>query len=85
MSDVPLLRTERLCKTYPDGQVNALVDVNLRIRKGEYVAIMGSSGCGKSTLLNLLGALDQPTSGGVYFDDKLLSAVPDLDGFASSA
>ncbi len=77
------LRTERLCKTYPDGQVNALVDVSLSIRRGEYVAIMGSSGSGKSTLLNLLGALDQPTSGNVFFDAQPLSAIPDLDGFRS--
>ncbi|HEY7157313.1 MAG TPA: ABC transporter ATP-binding protein [Gemmataceae bacterium] len=83
MSDIPLLRTERLCKTYPDGQVNALVDVSLSIRRGEYVAIMGTSGSGKSTLLNLLGGLDQPTSGEVFFDGQPLSAIPDLDRFRS--
>jgi putative ABC transport system ATP-binding protein len=83
MSDVPLLRTERLCKTYPDGQVNALVDVSLSIRRGEYVAIMGTSGSGKSTLLNLLGGLDQPTNGEVFFDGQPLSAIPDLDRFRS--
>jgi putative ABC transport system ATP-binding protein len=83
MSDVPLLCTERLCKTYPDGQVNALVDVSLSIRRGEYVAIMGTSGSGKSTLLNLLGGLDQPTSGEVFFDGQPLSAIPDLDRFRS--
>jgi putative ABC transport system ATP-binding protein len=81
MSDVPLLRTERLCKTYPDGQVNALVDVSLTIRRGEYVAIMGTSGCGKSSLLNLLGGLDQPTSGEVLFEGTPLSKLPDLDRF----
>ena len=81
MSDIPLLRTERVCKTYPDGQVNALVDVSLSIRRGEYVAIMGSSGSGKSTLLNLLGALDQPTRGEVFFDGQPLSSLPDLDHF----
>jgi ABC-type lipoprotein export system ATPase subunit len=83
MSDVPLLRTERLGKAYPDGQVTALVDVSLSIRRGEYVAIMGQSGSGKSTLLNLLGALDQPTSGEVFFDGQPLSAIPDLDRFRS--
>jgi putative ABC transport system ATP-binding protein len=81
MSDTPLLRAERLCKTYPDGQVNALVEVELSIRRGEYVAIMGASGCGKSTLLNLLGALDQPTSGEVYFEGQPLSTIPSLDRF----
>ncbi|HTU19098.1 MAG TPA: ABC transporter ATP-binding protein [Gemmataceae bacterium] len=81
MSDTSLLRTEQLCKTYPDGQVNALVDVSLSIRRGEFVAIMGTSGCGKSTLLNLLGALDQPTSGEVYFEGQPLSAIANLDRF----
>jgi putative ABC transport system ATP-binding protein len=81
MSDLPLLRTDRLCKTYPDGQVNALVDVSLTIGRGEYVAIMGASGSGKSTLLNLLGALDSPTSGEVFFEGQPLSAIPDLDRF----
>jgi putative ABC transport system ATP-binding protein len=81
MSDVPLLRTEHLGKAYPDGQVTALADVSLSIRRGEYVAIMGQSGSGKSTLLNLLGALDQPSSGEVFFDGQPLSAIPDPDRF----
>jgi putative ABC transport system ATP-binding protein len=81
MSEIPLLRTERLCKTYPDGQVNALIEVGLSIRRGEFVAIMGASGSGKSTLLNLLGALDRPTSGEVFFEDQPLSDLPDLDRF----
>ncbi len=84
MSDTPLLRTERLCKTYPDGQVNALVEVTLSIRRGEFVAIMGASGSGKSTLLNLLGGLDLQTSGEVYFEGQSLSAIPDLDRFRAS-
>ncbi|MHB1422613.1 MAG: ABC transporter ATP-binding protein [Gemmataceae bacterium] len=81
MNETPILRTERLCKTYPDGQVNALVEVTLNIQRGEYVAIMGISGCGKSTLLNLLGALDRPSSGKVFFEGQSLSAIPDLDRF----
>ena len=52
---VPLVRTEHLAKTYPDGEVNALIDVSISIPRGQYVAVMGRSGCGKSTLLNLLG------------------------------
>src|SRR5579884_1460298 len=84
MSETPLLRTERLCKTYPDGQVNALVEVMLSIRRGEFVAIMGASGSGKSTLLNLLGGLDLPTSGDVYFEGQSLSSMPDLDRFRAS-
>lgn len=74
-----LFRTEHLSKLYPDGQVHAVEDVSISIRRGEYVAIMGPSGSGKSTLLNLLGALDKPTSGEVYFDGQPLSRVRSLD------
>jgi putative ABC transport system ATP-binding protein len=80
MSDT-LLRTEKLSKTYPDGSVQAVVEVTLSIRRGEHVAIMGPSGSGKSTLLNLLGALDRPSSGEIYFEDQALSAIADLDTF----
>jgi ABC-type lipoprotein export system ATPase subunit len=80
-SATALIRTEHLCKTYPDGSVNALVDVNVTIGRGEFVAITGPSGCGKSTLLNLLGALDSPTSGEIYFAGEPLSKSHDLDSF----
>jgi len=78
-----LVETRDLCKTYPDGDVHALVDVNLAIGKGEYVAVMGPSGCGKSTLLATLGALDVPTSGEVIFDGQPLSSMGSLDRFRS--
>jgi putative ABC transport system ATP-binding protein len=81
--DTVLFRTERLCKLYPDGQVHAVEDVNITIRRGEYVAIMGPSGSGKSTLLNLLGALDRPTSGEVYFDGNPLSTIKNVDRMRS--
>ncbi len=74
-----LIEAVHLSKVYTDGQVNALQDVNLAIRHGEYVAIMGPSGSGKSTLLNLLGALDLPTEGHVCFDGKPLDARRNLD------
>jgi putative ABC transport system ATP-binding protein len=79
----PLLRTEHVSKLYPDGEVHAVEDVSLNIRTGEYVAIMGPSGSGKSTLLNLLGALDVPTAGEIFFEEKPLSAVANLDRFRS--
>jgi putative ABC transport system ATP-binding protein len=76
-----LLRTDRLSKTYPDGRVNALVEVSIAIRRGEYVAITGPSGSGKSTLLNLLGALDRPSAGEVYFEGRPLATCGNLDRF----
>src|SRR5262245_9939348 len=60
-----LVELEGITKEYASGPeiVHALVDVDLRIRQGEFVAIVGSSGSGKSTLMNLLGCLDRPTRG----------------------
>lgn len=77
----PLVRTEQLGKVFDDGQVQALIDVNLTIARGEFVAITGPSGCGKSTLLNLLGALDTPSTGEIYFEDQPLSSFPSIDHF----
>jgi putative ABC transport system ATP-binding protein len=76
-----LLRAENVGRTYSDGEVTALAGVNVEIRQSEYVAIMGPSGSGKSTLLNLLGTLDRPTSGELYFEEQPLSKLRDLDGF----
>lgn len=68
MNDV-ILECRHLSKCYQDGasQVNVLSDVNLQIKPAEHLAIVGSSGSGKSTLLHILGALDQPTKGEVFF------------------
>jgi putative ABC transport system ATP-binding protein len=78
-----VLRVDHVSRTYPDGAVTALNDVSLEVRRGEYVAIMGPSGSGKSTLLNLLGTLDRPTAGEIYFEGQPLSKMRDLDGFRS--
>ena len=70
-----ILKAENLTKIYQDNviPVNALQGVNLQILKGEYLVIAGPSGSGKTTLLNLLGALDKPTEGKIYFDGEDLT------------
>ena len=67
-----MLKTEDLCKYYGtgDNQVKAVDHVNLEIRQGEFVSIVGKSGSGKSTLLHMLGGLDNPTSGKVFIDGE---------------
>src|SRR2546429_97703 len=74
-----VIKTEELVKVYEMGaeQVHALRGVNLEIRKGEYVAIMGPSGSGKSTLMNLIGCLDSPTSGKYWLAGRLVSDLDD--------
>ena len=58
-----------------DSEVHALRDVNLSIKQGEYISVMGPSGSGKSTLLNLLGLLDQPNSGTYLLDGKDITTL----------
>jgi putative ABC transport system ATP-binding protein len=72
-------RTENLVKTYGEGnsQVNALRGVNVEIPTNEMVVLLGPSGSGKSTLLNILGGLDKPTSGKVFFNDTDISSMND--------
>ena len=74
-----VIRTEGLIKTYEMGaeQVHALQGVDVEIRRGEYVAIMGPSGSGKSTLMNLIGCLDSPTSGRYWLAGRLVSDLDD--------
>jgi len=60
-------------------QVHALQGVSLEVERGDYVAIVGPSGCGKSTLLNLIGVIDQPTSGAVTIAGKRVDAMSDRE------
>jgi putative ABC transport system ATP-binding protein len=74
-----IIRTWDLYKTYVmgDQEIHAVSGIDVEIRKGEYVAIMGPSGSGKSTLMNLIGCLDTPTSGLYYLAGKLVSDMDD--------
>jgi len=75
----PILVFEDLCKSYQLGltELKVLKNINLVVKKGEYVAIMGPSGSGKSTLLNMIGCLDRPTSGKYYLGDKEVGQLDD--------
>ena len=72
-----ILKTEELCKYYgaEDNLVKAVDHINLQIRQGEFITIVGKSGSGKSTLLHMLGALDNPTSGKVFLDGQNIASL----------
>lgn len=74
-----ILEVQDLCKTYGTGEaaVHALNHVSFSVHKGEFIAIVGESGSGKSTLLNVVGALDNPTSGKVWIDGKDIFTMPE--------
>ncbi len=74
-----MIEVQGLEKTYSTGSVttSVLKDINFRINKGEYVAIMGTSGTGKSTLMNILGCLDEPTAGIYRLDDTDVASLDD--------
>jgi len=70
-----MLKTKSLVKIFRSDEIEttALNNVNLEVAEGEFVAVMGPSGCGKSTLLNILGLLDNPTSGEMHFNGSEVS------------
>lgn len=76
-----VIETRNLCKTFQlgDTSVEVLKDINISIKKGEFVSIMGLSGSGKSTLLYLIGGLDKPTSGSIKINGKELSVMNDKE------
>ena len=80
---MPLLEVQHLQKVYTTrfggNQVEALRSVSFSVEPGEYVAIMGESGSGKTTLLNILAALDRPTAGEVFLNEKALSDIRERD------
>ncbi len=76
-----LLKVESLSKTYGTGSasVQALKNVSFSVSRGEFTAIIGESGSGKSTLLNIIGGLDNPTSGKVFIDGKDIFSLPEKE------
>ncbi len=77
-----IVETRDLVKIYGDGEeIRALDKVNLTVRRGEFVSVMGPSGSGKSTLLYVMGALARPTSGQVLINGQDLAKVKNLDRF----
>lgn len=65
-----IIELKNVWKVYPQGKVNALKNINLKIKKGDFLSIMGPSGSGKSSLMNLIGLLDKPTKGKIFFEGK---------------
>lgn len=79
--ETPVLRLEAVCKTYNLGtaaEVEVLHDIDLVLKRGEFVALMGPSGSGKSTLLNSIGLLDRPTSGKLFINGEDTSLLSDM-------
>lgn len=76
-----MIKVENLCKSFRTDEVEtiALDNVTFSVEDGEFVAIMGPSGCGKSTLLNILGLLDNPTSGQYWLDGQDVSLLKEKD------
>ena len=74
-----------LYKSYEDGKIKALNGVNLKIKEGEFVSIIGPSGSGKSTLLNMLGALDMPDSGSITVAGQDLTTSKKLNEFRATS
>jgi putative ABC transport system ATP-binding protein len=74
-----MIELKNVSRTYIQGsrKIHALRDITLSIKSGEFLAVMGPSGSGKSTLLNLIGGLDQPSSGEIFIDKRPLHGISD--------
>jgi ABC-type lipoprotein export system ATPase subunit len=80
-SRIPFLKVASLYKSYDNGLVPALHGISFMLEKGKIYALTGSSGCGKSTLLNLIGMLDKPDSGEIFYEGKPFSDFKDPGAF----
>jgi putative ABC transport system ATP-binding protein len=76
-----MIKLQGVTKTYKNGKetVDVLKQIDLEIKQGDFVAIMGPSGSGKSTLMNIIGCLDRPTNGTYFFDGKDISSLNDQE------
>jgi len=81
MNNSYLIKTEQLTKTYPMGSTTllALDNVNLTVKKGEFLGLVGPSGSGKTTLLNIIGSLDSPTDGNAEVLGKKIQTLSHKD------
>src|SRR5689334_23904330 len=80
-SSEPAIRAMRLSKVYRSGDADLILfaGLNLEVAQGEKLALVGESGSGKSTLLHLLGGLDRPTDGAIYFGQNDICRLPAVD------
>jgi putative ABC transport system ATP-binding protein len=78
---VPVFEAVDLKREYDDGQVLALRGANFQIDSGEFVSVTGPSGCGKTTLLQVLGSLEEPTSGVVRYRGQSIAELPDVAAY----
>ena len=76
-----ILKVKNLSKNYQMGDitVKALEDVSFEVKRGEFIVILGPSGSGKSTLLNIVGGMDNPNDGEVYFNDEIVTEMKDRE------
>ncbi len=75
-----IIETKDLCKYYNEGkhnEIRAIEKINIKIKKGNFIALKGPSGSGKSTLLHMIGLLDRPTCGQIFFDGQDVSRLSD--------
>jgi len=81
MNNTTIIEVQKLSKEFDKGVIQALEDISFTLKKGSMYALEGPSGCGKSTLLNIIGTLDFPTSGTVFYEGKTKNDFKDINDF----